>query len=248
LEEYFAELIATKDSIEWDSRNECVQARRRRVLGALTLDDAPLSDADPQSIGNAMLQGIREMGIACLPWSKGLRSWQQRMQFLHRLDAQRWPEVSDERLLATLEEWLGPYLSGVTRRAHLANIDLHAALTALLSWEQQRALDELAPTHLTVPSGSRIPIDYDNDPPVLAVRLQEMFGLRETPRVAGGRVALLLHLLSPAYRPVQVTQDLAGFWARGYHEVKKDLKGRYPKHYWPDDPLQAQATARAKPR
>jgi len=217
-------------------------------LGALILDDASLPDADPAAISHAMLHGIREMGIACLPWSKGLRAWQQRAQFLHRLDAQRWPDVADEHLLATLEDWLAPYLDGVTRRTHLANIDLHAALTGLLNWEQQRALDELAPTHLTVPSGSRIPIDYDNDPPILAVRLQEMFGLTDTPRIAGGRVALLLHLLSPAYRPVQISQDLAGFWARSYHDVKKDLKGRYPKHYWPDDPLHAQATARAKPR
>ena len=248
LEEYFADLITIKDIIEWDGRNECVQARRQRRLGALILDDAPLSDADPETVIHAMLQGIREMGIACLPWSKGLRSWQQRVQFLHHLEPQQWPDVSDEYLLATLQDWLAPYLNGVTRRGHLANLDLHAALSGRLSWEQQRSLDELAPTHLAVPSGSRIPIDYDNDPPVLAVRLQEMFGLKETPRIAGGRVALLIHLLSPAYRPVQVTQDLAGFWARSYHEVKKDLKGRYPKHYWPDDPLQAQATARAKPR
>jgi len=248
LEEYFADLIATRDIIEWDSRNECVQARRQRRLGVLILDDAPLSPADPDAITRAMLQGIREMGVTCLPWSKGLRAWQQRAQFLHRLDPQRWPDVSDENLLTTLEEWLAPYLNGISRRAHLTNIDLHAALTGLLNWEQQRALEEFAPTHLSVPSGSRIPIDYSNDPPVLAVRLQELFGLMETPRIAGGQIALLLHLLSPAYRPVQVTQDLAGFWARSYHEVKKDLKGRYPKHYWPDDPLHAQATARAKPR
>ena len=195
-----------------------------------------------------MLHGIREMGIACLPWNKGLRAWQRRVRFLHRLEPRHWPDVSDEALLATLEDWLGPYLHGITRRAHLADLDLHAALTGLLNWEQQRALDELAPTHITVPSGSRISIDYDNDPPVLAVRLQELFGLKETPRIVGGRVALLLHLLSPARRPVQVTQDLAGFWANSYFDVRKDLKGRYPKHHWPDDPLQAQATARAKPR
>ena len=248
VEEYFADLITTKDFVEWDSRNECVQARRQQRLGALILDDAPLRDADPEAVMQAMLHGIREMGMTCLPWSKGLRAWQQRVQFLHRLEPQQWPDVSDENLLAGLEDWLAPYLNGVTRRGHLANLDLHAALSGRLSWEQQRSLDELAPTHLAVPSGSRIPIDYDNDPPVLAVRLQEMFGLKETPRIAGGRVALLIHLLSPAYRPVQVTQDLAGFWARSYHEVKKDLKGRYPKHYWPDDPLRAQATARAKPR
>ena len=248
LEEYFSGLITKRDIIEWDSRNECVQARRQRRLGALILDDLPLDNADPQSVIHAMLDGIRAMGLACLPWSKGLRAWQQRVQFLHHLEPQQWPDISDKHLLTHLEEWLAPYLNGISRHGHLANLDLHAALTGLLSWEQQRALEELAPTHLIVPSGSRLPIDYDNDPPVLAVRLQEMFGLKETPRIAGGQVALLIHLLSPARRPVQVTQDLAGFWARGYHEVKKDLKGRYPKHYWPDDPLQAQATARAKPR
>lgn len=248
LEQYFSGLITARDIIEWDSRNECVQARRQRRLGALILDDLPLDNADPRAVIHAMLNGIRAMGLGCLPWSKGLRSWRQRLQFLHHLEPQQWPDVSDKHLLTNLEDWLAPYLNGISRRGHFANLDLHAALTGLLSWEQQRALEELAPTHFAVPSGSRIPIDYDNDPPVLAVRLQEMFGLKETPRIARGRVALLIHLLSPARRPVQVTQDLAGFWARGYHEVKKDLKGRYPKHYWPDDPLQAQATARAKPR
>ena len=248
LEEHCADLITIRDIIEWDDRNECVQARRQRRMGALILGDAPLSDPDPQAVIRAMLHGIREMGIACLPWHKNLRAWQQRVQFLHRLEPQHWPDVSDETLLVTLEDWLAPYLKGVTRRAHLDNIDLHAVLSAQLDWERQRAMDKLAPTHIIVPSGSRIPIDYDNEPPVLAVRLQEMFGLKETPRIAGGRVALLLHLLSPARRPVQVTQDLAGFWANSYFDVRKDLKGRYPKHHWPDDPLQAQATARAKPR
>jgi ATP-dependent helicase HrpB len=248
LEEYFPELMTTQDITAWDNRNQCVQARRQRCLGALILDDAPLTNPDQETITRTMLQGIREMGIACLPWKKSLRTWQQRVEFLHHLEPQRWPDVCDKTLLATLDDWLAPYLSGITRRAHLETVDLHTALTGLLSWEQQRALDELAPTHITVPSGSRIPVDYDNDPPLLAVRLQEMFGLQETPRIAGGRVALLLQLLSPARRPVQVTQDLAGFWANSYFDVRKDLKGRYPKHYWPDDPLQAQATARAKPR
>ncbi|MEJ2553791.1 MAG: ATP-dependent helicase HrpB [Gammaproteobacteria bacterium] len=248
LEEYFSDLMTLQDYVAWDGREECVQARRRRRLGALVLDAAPLDNADPQTIIHAMVDGIRAMGIGSLPWSKGLRSWQQRVQFLHRLEPQQWPDVSDEHLRATLEDWLAPYLNGITRRTHLPNLNLHAALTDLLSWEQQRTLEELAPTHLTVPSGSRVPIDYAHEIPVLAVRLQEMFGSQETPRIAGGRMALLIHLLSPARRPVQVTQDLAGFWARSYHEVKKDLKGRYPKHYWPDDPLQAQPTARAKPR
>ena len=248
LEAHFSSLITSRKIIEWDSRNECVQARRQRCLGAIILDDTSINSAESQSVVDTMLQGIRKMGIDCLPWTKDLRTWQQRVQFLHLIDSQHWPDVGDTTLLATLENWLAPYLNGVTRRAHLDNIDLHAALTAQLNWERQRALDELAPTHITVPSGSRVPVDYDNEPPVLAVRLQEMFGLKETPRIAGGRVALLLHLLSPARRPVQVTQDLAGFWANSYFDVKKDLKGRYPKHPWPDDPLQAQATARAKPR
>jgi ATP-dependent helicase HrpB len=248
LEEYFADQIEEVDIVEWDSRSETVQARRQRRLDALVLEDRPLSNADPELITRAMLQGIREMGLDCLPWNKTLNVWRERVQFMRRLDAAHLPDVSDSILILQIETWLAPYLQGTTRRTHLANIDLHNALTGLLNWEQQRTLDDLAPTHITVPSGSRIPIDYGNDPPVLAVRLQEMFGLTETPRIAGGRVALLLHLLSPAGRPVQVTQDLAGFWARSYHDVKKDLKGRYPKHYWPDDPLQAQPTARAKPR
>lgn len=248
LDEYFAEQITELDIIEWDARNELVQARGQQRLDALVLSDKPLEKADVKKIAHAMLEGIRALGLVCLPWTDGLRTWQRRVMLLQRLEPAVWPDVSDAALLATLEDWLAPYLNGVTRRSHLANIDLHSALTGRLAWDKQKMLDEQAPTHLTVPSGSRVAIDYDNDPPVLAVRLQEMFGLADTPRIAGGRVALLLHLLSPARRPVQVTQDLAGFWARSYHDVKKDLKGRYPKHYWPDDPLQAEPTARAKPR
>jgi ATP-dependent helicase HrpB len=173
---------------------------------------------------------------------------QQRIAFLHRRDPS-WPDVSDTALMATLEHWLLPHASGIRRRDELQRLDLTAPLHGMLTWEQGLALEELAPTHIVVPSGSRIPIDYSNpDAPVLAVRLQEMFGLTETPRIARGAVPLTLHLLSPAHRPVQVTQDLAGFWRNTYFEVKKDLKGRYPKHYWPDDPRQATPTSRVKPR
>jgi ATP-dependent helicase HrpB len=147
-----------------------------------------------------------------------------------------------------LEEWLAPHLIHMDRLSDLTRVDLKNALLGMLSYQQQKSLDALAPIHLTVPSGSRIPVDYDNPVPVLAVRLQEMFGLSKTPTVAGGRQTLLIHLLSPAGRPVQITQDLAGFWQNGYHAVKKELKGRYPKHYWPDDPLKARATARVRPR
>jgi ATP-dependent helicase HrpB len=157
-----------------------------------------------------------------------------------------WPDVSDAALLTSLESWLQPYVTNMSRLSHLERLDLHNILLAQLSWEQQRQLDQLLPTHLSVPSGSRIRIDYTSFPPVLAVRLQEMFGLADTPRIAKGKIAVLLHLLSPARRPVQITQDLAGFWQSSYHEVKKDLKGRYPKHHWPDNPLTAQATSKIK--
>lgn len=152
-------------------------------------------------------------------------------------------------MLASLADWLGPYLDGVSRRDHLARIDLTAALKALVPWEKQREVERLVPTHVEVPSGSRVAIDYANPAePTLSVRLQEMFGLTETPRIAGGKVPLTIHLLSPARRPVQVTRDLASFWASGYKAVKSELKGRYPRHYWPDDPLVAEPTARARPR
>ena len=183
-----------------------------------------------------------------LPWDDGASRTRERITFIRTLDA-GWPDVSDEALAESLEEWLGPRSAGLSRLDDLARVDLSAALLDLLSWEQRAALDRLAPTHVTVPSGSRIPVDY-SDPalPVLAVRLQEMFGLTETPRVGGGAVPLTLHLLSPAGRPVQVTRDLAGFWRTTYFEVRKDLKGRYPRHHWPDDPLEAEPTSRARPK
>jgi ATP-dependent helicase HrpB len=162
------------------------------------------------------------------------------------LEPAAWPVADVAHLMETLEAWLGPWVDGMTRRTHLARVDLPAALLARLDGAQQRALEELAPTHLTVPSGSRLPIDYaDPSAPALHVRLQEVFGLTTTPHLGGGRVPLVLHLLSPAHRPVQVTRDLESFWSRGYTEVKKELKGRYPKHYWPEDPRVAVATARA---
>ena len=248
IETHFADDIVTRDFVEWDAKSESVQARRQRRFGELILDDAPLPQPDAAALTAAMITGIRAMGMDVLPWIEDLRRWQQRVLFLRRVVGEDWADVGDDALLARLEEWLAPYLPHATRRSHLARIDLHAALYALLTWDQQRALEQLAPTHITVPSGTRVALDYSQDPPVLAVRLQELFGARDTPRLAGGKVAVLLHLLSPARRPVQVTQDLAGFWTRSYLEVKKDLKGRYPKHYWPDDPLQAEPTARTKRR
>ncbi|HEU5171084.1 MAG TPA: ATP-dependent helicase HrpB [Gemmatimonadales bacterium] len=246
--EQFGDQVRVETAITWDEGASGVIARRREQLGALVLRDAPLRDPDPAAVRGALVAWLRREGPRSLPWSDAARRLRERLRFLHRLDA-GWPDVSDEVLMERLEEWLGPELAGVRRRDQLARVDLAAALPRLLDPRQRRTLDELAPTQVEVPSGSRIAIDYsDADAPVLPVRLQEVFGWRETPRIAGGRVPLTLHLLSPAQRPVQVTRDLAGFWRTTYFEVRKDLRGRYPKHHWPDDPLAARATRRAKRR
>ncbi|CAO3399515.1 ATP-dependent helicase HrpB [Azospirillum palustre] len=250
LEESFADDIRTETIVAWDAREQTVLARRRRMLFALILKDEKLAKPPAEAMAAAMIEGIRALGPTCLPWTDELRKWRTRVMFLRSRegDAYDWPDLSDTALMDGLEAWLAPFLDGVSRRAHLERIDLSSALRALLPWDLKTRLDAEAPTHVEVPSGSRIPIDYDGEEPVLAVRLQEMFGLAETPRIAGGRVPMLLHLLSPARRPVQVTRDLASFWANAYKAVKADLKGQYPKHYWPDNPLEAEPTARAKPR
>jgi ATP-dependent helicase HrpB len=237
IEELYADRMVDEELVEW--RDGSVLARRRRRFGALLLEDKPLAKPDPEKVKAAMLAGLRQRG---LPWTDELRAWRQRIAFLRRTD-ESWPDLSDDALRASLDEWLAPFVDGAARR-----IDFAAALKALVPWDRQRQVDSLAPTHIEVPSGSRIPIDYSNPAePTLSVRLQEMFGLTDTPRI-GGRVPVLIHLLSPARRPVQVTRDLASFWASGYKAVKAELKGRYPRHYWPDDPLVAEPTARVRPR
>lgn len=248
INKYFNHLTEVDASTCWASREKSVLALRQQRLGALVLDERPLDQPDPAQICTALTEGIREAGLGCLPWDKATRNWQRRVQLLHRLGSDQWPNVSDERLSQTLEQWLAPFLNGMCRLSHLSRLNLQAALDSLIPWPQQRQIDELAPTHIQVPSGSHIAVDYHNDPPILAARLQEMFGAQDTPKIAGGQVSLIVHLLSPAQRPLQVTQDLKGFWLSGYHEVKKEMKGRYPKHYWPDDPMQAEPTRRAKPR
>ena len=237
IEDLYGERLVDEEVVEW---RDSVVARRRRRLGALVLEDKPIDKPDPDRVKAAMLAGLRQRA---LPWTDELRAWRQRIAFLRHLD-QNWPDLSDAALAASLDDWLAPFVDGAARR-----IDFAAALKTLVPWEQQRQLDKLAPTHIEVPSGSRVPVDYSNPAePALSVRLQEMFGLTDTPRVGGGKVPVLVHLLSPARRPVQVTRDLASFWATGYKAVKAELKGRYPKHYWPDDPLVAEQTARVRPR
>jgi ATP-dependent helicase HrpB len=251
LERHFASEITSQERVYWEPRERAVVASHERRLGALTLENRALAKPDPQAVTTAMLEGIRALSIAALPWDRDTREWQARVMFVRALPAERdagWPDVSDAALATSLESWLGSWLAGMSRADHLARLDLRGALQALLDWKLRQRLDALAPMHLEVPSGSRIRLDYQaGDIPALAVRLQEVFGWGETPRIGGGAVAVLLKLLSPAQRPVQVTRDLASFWRGGYQEVRKELKGRYPKHYWPEDPLQAQARRGTRP-
>lgn len=247
------EQVRSVDILDWDERENVLRAERQRKVGELVLSREPLTGLDADARARALLELVRRKGLELLSWTPELRQWQARVALLRQLDlaangASEWPDLSDEALLASLPDWLQPYLGKVTRLSHFAQLDLSSMLRNLLPWPLPQRLDEWAPMHLSVPSGSNIRLDYSETPPILAVRLQELFGLAETPRIAQGRQQVLLHLLSPARRPVQVTQDLANFWRSTYAEVKKDLKGRYPKHYWPDDPLIAEATARAKPR
>ncbi len=252
IEAHFAAQIESRADILWDPREQAIRARRERRLGALLLESTEIRDPDPERVQHAVLDGLRQLGIAALPWTPPLRQWQARVLLLRQYavaSADPWPDLSDAALAATLEEWAPPWLAGVTRREHFARIDLGNALRSRLTYAQGLILEREAPTQFTVPSGSHVPIDYlDGEVPTLSVRLQEMFGLHETPSIAAGRLPLLLKLLSPARRPVQITRDLASFWTRGYHEVKKDLKGRYPKHYWPEDPYTAEPTRRARSR
>ena len=248
IEALFAEQFQETQDIAWDARSEGVVATRERRLGGLVLDRKPIAAPDPHALAQAMADGIRQLGLSALPWTSAARAIQARIGFLHRLDPKSWPDVSDATLAADPLSWLATHLDGITRRAHLARLDLAAALLDRLDWKQRRDLDRMAPTHLEVPTGRSIAIDYGGEAPVLAVKLQEMFGARTTPTVADGRVPILIHLLSPAGRPVQVTRDLLGFWGNGYAAVRAELRGRYPKHPWPDDPLTAPPTRGVKRR
>lgn len=252
LERHLGARLAWKDTVRWDRQTQTVLARQERRFGALVLAQRPLPPASAQeALVQAMVEGVRDLGVEALPWNEESRQLQARIASLRCWQPEAaWPDFTDTALLASLDEWLAPYLSGITRRDHLARLDLPAILKARLDWEQQQQLERLAPAHLAVPSGSRKRIEYSPDgaPPVLAVKLQELFGLAQTPSVADGKVAVMLHLLSPGQRPIQVTRDLRSFWDNTYPEVRKELKGRYPKHPWPDDPWNAVPTARAKAR
>jgi ATP-dependent helicase HrpB len=248
-ETLLSDLVSEQTVADWDRKTNRFVAENRKMIGALVLERTKLTSVPVTARRAALINHIREQGLGLLPWLPELRQWQARVMLLRSIDQdestdEKWPDVSDPALLETLADWLGPYLDEITQLSHFKKLALKKILSSLLPWDKSRQLDELAPTRFEVPSGSNISIDYTQSPPVLAVKLQEMFGREETPTIARGKVPLMVHLLSPAGRPLQVTQDLGGFWRSSYHDVKKDMKGRYPKHPWPDDPLTASATRR----
>ena len=247
IEEHFRDQIEARDGVFWDSRTKAVSASKSRRLGALVLEEKPSTNSDPTLIDDAMKQGVREKGLASLPWTEGAKILRARVMFLRRLFPEEgWPDLSDEALLASLEDWLAPYLAGISRKAHLDRLDMHQIIQSLIPHELARKMDRLAPVRIEVPSGADVRIDYETEgDPVLRVRLQEMFGLARTPAIAEGRSPLRIELLSPAGRPLAVTQSLETFWTNGYPSVRSDMRGRYPKHAWPEDPLNA---APVKPR
>lgn len=247
IEADFADQIVEHDIVEWDDR-EGVRAFRDRRLGAIVLARRMVKDPDPALVAAAVSHAIRQLGLAVLPWSERADRLRARLAFLHHHD-RSWPDVSDAALAGSLLRQLHESLGVVRSARQFQALDVAGGLLALLDWQQRRLLDQLAPTHFEAPTGSRLPVDYtDPRAPAVSIRLQELFGVQETPTVFNGRVALTLHLLSPAHRPVQVTGDLAGFWRSSYYDVRKDLRARYPKHSWPVDPLTAPATKRTRKR
>ena len=252
LEALYGAQFVVDEPVEWDVRAGAVLAQRRRRFGALIIEQKGLQPVPPDLAIAAMLTGIRQLGLDSLPWDEATRNLQARMEFVRRLPNAPhapWPAADDESLLRDLEVWLPRWLDGVSRREQLARLPLADALLGRLSGAQRRALEELAPRDIVVPSGSHIRLDYTGDgAPAVAVRLQEVFGLRDTPRIGGGTVPVAFRLLSPAHRPVQITRDLAGFWKSSYVEVRKEMRGRYPKHNWPEDPLSAPPTRGARRR
>jgi ATP-dependent helicase HrpB len=256
LERDFPARFVTEDRVYWDADKRGIAAARERRFDRIVLDSKPIQNPDPSRYADALVDAVRQLGLSALPWSDALIQWRERARSLRKwMPALDLPDLSNDALIATLDDWLKPALAGKTR---LDAFDEHAfadALKSRMDWSARQQLDTLAPTRIRVPSGMEraIVYRYDDhadhaDAPVLAVKLQELFGLADTPRIADGRIALTLHLLSPGGKPLQITQDLRGFWERTYPDVKKEMKGRYPRHPWPDDPWSATATHRAKPR
>src|SRR6516165_7714675 len=249
IEARFVDRIEEREAVTFDTDSASLRARRSRRLGVLVLAEQLKPVAPNAENAKQLAEGIAALGIGKLSWSKAQMQLRNRVSFLRRSEGNEWPDLSDNTLARTAAEWLAPFLTGKTALAQIGADDLAAALDALIPWNLRHRLDAEAPTHFTAPTGSAVPIDYDAEQgPTISIRVQELFGLATHPSIAGGRVPLVIELLSPAHRPVQVTCDLPGFWRGSYKDVKTEMRGRYPKHPWPDDPFSAPATRRAKPR
>ena len=249
IEARFGHKIEERDAVTFDAASASLRARRSRRLGALVLMEQ-IKPVEPDSDSAKLLaEGITTLGVGRLPWSKSQLQLRDRVQFLRKAEGEEWSDLSNESLARSATEWLAPFLAGKTALSQIGADELSAALDTLLPWALRKRLDTEAPTHFTAPSGSHVPIDYEAEQgPTVSIRVQELFGLAQHPSIAGGRVALVIELLSPAHRPVQVTRDLPGFWRGSYKDVKTEMRGRYPRHPWPDDPLAAPPTRRAKRR
>jgi ATP-dependent helicase HrpB len=240
--------IETADELIFDHASFSLRARRRRRLGALVLAEQTLAAPQDDAAALVFARGVLSLGLQRLPWTKAVKQWRDRVMFLRRAEGDAWPDLSDDAL-ARDSAWLAPFLVGKTRLDEIGADDLAKALGAALPWDLARRLDDEAPTHFLAPTGTAAPIDYESEGgPAIALKVQELFGLKEHPSLAGGRIPLTLQLLSPAHRPIQITRDLPGFWRGSWSAVRADLRGRYPRHFWPEDPAQAAPTARAKPR
>ncbi len=225
-----------------------MRARQVTRLGAIIFEEKPLPRPQGARAAEALAAGVRELGLAALPFSKDGMQLRERIGFLHRSIGAPWPDVSDEGLLARLADWFVPFQGSVTSFDAISPGSLSEGLRALIPYDVAQDLNRLAPTHFEAPTGQRHPIQYDGDEPVLTIRVQELFGLKAHPAIAGGRLPLLLELTSPAHRPIQTTRDLPGFWAGSWKDVRSEMRGRYPRHPWPEDPAEAMPTTRAKPR
>jgi ATP-dependent helicase HrpB len=249
IETHFASEIETTDEVAFDAGALALRARRKRTLHAVTLSESPLALGPSADTAQIFADGLATAGLDKLPWSKSAKQWRDRVMFLRNAEGDSWPDLSDEALAARREDWLVPALYDKTALKDFSAGDLSEALLALLPWDLRARLEREAPTHFEAPTGTMLAIDYEAEQgPTIAVRLQELFGLTTHPSIAKGAVPLVLELLSPAHRPVQVTRDLPGFWRGSYAAVRSDLRGRYPRHPWPEDPANALPTRRVKPR
>jgi ATP-dependent helicase HrpB len=250
IEQHFADAIEAADEISFDRGAMALRARRKKTLHAITLSEAPMALKPSGGTALVLADGLVAAGLDKLPWSKPLKQWRDRVMFLRKAEGKdSWPDLSDDALAAARETWLVPVLTDKISLKEFSSGELSDAVMSLLPWDLRARLEREAPTHFEAPTGTQLAIDYEAEQgPTIAVRLQELFGLNTHPSIARGAVPLVLELLSPAHRPVQVTRDLPGFWRGSYAAVRSDLRGRYPRHPWPEDPASAMPTRRVKPR